>query len=426
MTEKRGTGTEYGQDKLKDRADNYDLTADEKKPRSKLKLLGVLIVAIIGVGALYPVVFGGNKTPAEKTEEVIALNSDGLSVGENETTNQKDAADNAAADKAAADKAAADKAAADKAAADKAAADKAAADKAAADKAAADKAAADKAAADKAAADKAAADKAVADKAAADKAAADKAAADKAAADKTDSYTDAEHRLLDNAAPLNPTTEIVSAEKVQEHATGQLPPEDVKGIADAVIHDPTVKATDEAKKVSQNGTKIQQFDAGKFGIGADSSSAVIQQPRSNQHLQPVQKVVEDTEQSSGLNSDDILKSYTGQSSEVSYHSQSQNTVYVYGSFAAKVYLLPLGKNEKINAYLSDPKGWEVSQLPGDILRIKRSINKSEWSDATDLFLVAGKRTYTLILQGVDQPKLRTDSLRYIDPKALPAAKSGKK
>ena len=406
MTEKRGTGTEYGQDKLKDRADNYDLTADEKKPRSKLKLLGVLIVAIIGVGALYPVVFGGNKTPAEKTEEVIALNSDGLSVGENETTNQKDAAD--------------------KAAADKAAADKAAADKAAADKAAADKAAADKAAADKAAADKAAADKAVADKAAADKAAADKAAADKAAADKTDSYTDAEHRLLDNAAPLNPTTEIVSAEKVQEHATGQLPPEDVKGIADAVIHDPTVKATDEAKKVSQNGTKIQQFDAGKFGIGADSSSAVIQQPRSNQHLQPVQKVVEDTEQSSGLNSDDILKSYTGQSSEVSYHSQSQNTVYVYGSFAAKVYLLPLGKNEKINAYLSDPKGWEVSQLPGDILRIKRSINKSEWSDATDLFLVAGKRTYTLILQGVDQPKLRTDSLRYIDPKALPAAKSGKK
>ncbi|MBC4791629.1 hypothetical protein H8L57_25185 [Klebsiella pneumoniae] len=361
MTEKRGTGTEYGQDKLKDRADNYDLAADEKKPRAKLKLLGVLIVAIIGVGALYPVLFGGSKTPAEKTEEVIALNSDGLPVGENETTNQKDAADKAAADKAAADKAAADKA-----------------------------------------------------------------AADKAAADKTDSYTDAEHRLLDNAAPLNPTTEIVSAEKVQEHATGQLPPEDVKGIADAVIHDPTVKATDEAKKVSQNGTEIQQFDAGKFGIGADSSSAVIQQPRSNQHQQPIQKVVEDKEQSSGLNSDDILKSYTGQSSEVSYHSQSQNTVYVYGSFAAKVYLLPLGKNEKINAYLSDPKGWEVSQLPGDILRIKRSINKSEWSDATDLFLVAGKRTYTLILQGVDQPKLRTDSLRYIDPKAPPAAKSGKK
>ncbi|MGO1151720.1 hypothetical protein ACTMBE_01185 [Klebsiella pneumoniae] len=376
MTEKRGTGTEYGQDKLKDRADNYDLAADEKKPRAKLKLLGVLIVAIIGVGALYPVLFGGSKTPAEKTEEVIALNSDGLPVGENETTNQKDAADKAAADKAAADKAAADKAAADKAAADKAAADKA--------------------------------------------------AADKAAADKTDSYTDAEHRLLDNAAPLNPTTEIVSAEKVQEHATGQLPPEDVKGIVDAVIHDPTVKATDEAKKVSQNGTEIQQFDAGKFGIGADSSSAVIQQPRSNQHQQPIQKVVEDKEQSSGLNSDDILKSYTGQSSEVSYHSQSQNTVYVYGSFAAKVYLLPLGKNEKINAYLSDPKGWEVSQLPGDILRIKRSINKSEWSDATDLFLVAGKRTYTLILQGVDQPKLRTDSLRYIDPKAPPAAKSGKK
>ncbi|WP_374936538.1 hypothetical protein [Klebsiella pneumoniae] len=225
---------------------------------------------------------------------------------------------------------------------------------------------------------------------------------------------------------MNPSTEIVSAEKVQQHATGQLPQEDVKGIADAIIQDPTVKATDEAKKVSQAGTKIEQFDAGKFGIGTDTVSPTIQQSHSIQNLQPVQQVVENTELSSDLNSDDMLKSYTGQSSEASYHSQSQNTVYVYGSFAAKVYLLPIGKNEKINAYLSDSKGWEVSQLPGDILRIKRSYNKSDWSDATDLFLVAGKRTYTLILQGVDQPKLRTDSLRYIEPKALPVVKSVKK
>ncbi|XGW65172.1 hypothetical protein JQ760_027715 (plasmid) [Klebsiella pneumoniae] len=395
MTEKRGTGTEYGQEKLKDRADNYDLAADEKKPKSKLKLLGVLIIAVIGVGALYPVVFGGTKTPAEKTEEVIKLNSDGVSVGENVTTTQPAVA-------------------------------KADADKAATDKAAADKVATDKAAADKVATDKAAADKAAADKAAADKAAADKAATDKAADDQSEHSSDAEQRLLDNAAPVNPSTEIVSAEKVQQHATGQLPQEDVKGIADAIIQDPTVKATDEAKKVSQAGTKIEQFDAGKFGIGTDTVSPTIQQSHSIQNLQPVQQVVENTELSSDLNSDDMLKSYTGQSSEASYHSQSQNTVYVYGSFAAKVYLLPIGKNEKINAYLSDSKGWEVSQLPGDILRIKRSYNKSDWSDATDLFLVAGKRTYTLILQGVDQPKLRTDSLRYIEPKALPVVKSVKK
>ncbi|WP_320386025.1 hypothetical protein [Klebsiella oxytoca] len=417
MTEKRGTGTEYGQDKLKDRADNYDLAADEKKPKSKLKLIGVLIIAIIGVGALYPVLFGGSRTPAEKTEEVVALNSDGVSVEDNESP--KPIVTNADTDKAAADKAAADKAAADKAAADKAAADKAAADKAAADKAAADKAAADKAAADKAAADKVAADKVAADKVTADKAAAD-------ISEKTSDIDEGEQRLLDNAAPLTPSTEIVPAEKVQQHVTGQLPPEDVKGIADAVIHDPTVKATDEAKKVSQTGTEIEQFDAAKFGIGTNTVSPAVQQSRSVQHLQPVQQVVENTEQSSDLNSDDMLKSYTGQSSEVPYHSQSQNTVYVYGSFAAKVYLLPIGKNEKINAYLSDSKGWEVSQLPGDILRIKRSYNKSDWSDATDLFLVAGKRTYTLILQGVDQPKLRTDSLRYVESKALPVAKSGKK
>ncbi|HCL5581146.1 TPA: hypothetical protein N2N40_002574, partial [Citrobacter freundii] len=106
MTEKRGTGTEYGQEKLKDRADNYDLAADEKKPKSKLKLLGVLIIAIIGVGALYPVVFGGSKTPAEKTEDVITLNSDGVSVGDNVTTTQPAVA-KVDADKATNDKAAA-------------------------------------------------------------------------------------------------------------------------------------------------------------------------------------------------------------------------------------------------------------------------------------------------------------------------------
>ncbi|MEQ0217839.1 hypothetical protein ABLV18_26885 [Klebsiella sp. CN_Kp114] len=413
MTEKRGTGTEYGQDKLKDRADNYDLAADEKKPKSKLKLIGVLIIAIIGAGALYPVLFGGSKTPAEKTEEVVALNSDGVSVEDSEAT--KPVVANADTDKAAADKTATDKAATDKAATDKAAADKAAADKAAADKAAADKAAAYKAATDKAAADKAAADKAAADKV--------------AAVDTSENISgvdEAEQHLLDNAAPANLSTEIVPAEKVQQRVTGQLPPEDVKGIADAVIHDPTVKATDEAKKVSQAGTEIEKFDAAKFGIGTNTVSPSVQQSRSVQHLLPVQQEVENTEQSSDISSDDMLKSYTGQSSEVPYYSQSQNTVYVYGSFAAKVYLLPIGKSEKINAYLSDSKGWEVSQLPGDILRIKRSYNKSDWSDATDLFLVAGKRTYTLILQGVDEPKLRTDSLRYIESKAIPVTKAGKK
>ena len=393
MTEKRGTGTEYGQDKLKDRADNYDLAADEKKPKSKLKLIGVLIIAIIGVGALYPVLFGGSKTPAEKTEEVVALNSDGVSVEDSEAT--KPVVANADTDKAVADKAAADKAVADKAADDKAADDKAADDKVAADKAAADKVAADKA----------------------------------AAVDTSENISgvdEAEQHLLDNAAPANLSTEIVPAEKVQQRVTGQLPPEDVKGIADAVIHDPTVKATDEAKKVSQAGTEIEKFDAAKFGIGTNTVSPSVQQSRSVQHLLPVQQEVENTEQSSDISSDDMLKSYTGQSSEVPYYSQSQNTVYVYGSFAAKVYLLPIGKSEKINAYLSDSKGWEVSQLPGDIRRIKRSYNKSDWSDATDLFLVAGKRTYTLILQGVDEPKLRTDSLRYIESKAIPVTKAGKK
>ena len=413
MTEKRGTGNEYGQDKLKDRAENYDLAGDEKKPKSKLKVLGILIVTLIGAGALYPVVFGGNTTPAEKSEEVVALNSNGVSVEDSKTSIPPAVSD---ADKAAADKAAADKAAADKAAADKAAADKAAADKAAADKAAADKVAADKAAADKAAADKASADKATNDPDKELPAILHSSTPDKAVGSFD---ADAESRLLDIAAPANPSAEIVSAEQVRQKATGKLPPEDVKGIADAVIHDPTVKATDEAKKVSELGATVEHYDASKFGIGANSGSATNPSPTS----QPAQQVVNSVAPSENPSSEEMLKSYTGQSTEAFYHTQSQNTVYVYGSFAAKVYLLPLGKNEKINAYLSDAKGWELTQLPGNILRIKRSANKANWSDATDLFLVAGKRTYTLILQAVDQPKLRTDSLRYLEPTT---AKSGKK
>ena len=383
MTEKRGTGNEYGQDKLKDRAENYDLAGDEKKPKSKLKVLGILIVTLIGAGALYPVVFGGNTTPAEKSEEVVALNSNGVSVEDSKTSIPPAVSD---ADKAAADKAAADKAAADKAAADKAAADKASADKATNDP-----------------------DKelpAILHSSTPDKA--------------VGSFdADAESRLLDIAAPANPSAEIVSAEQVRQKATGKLPPEDVKGIADAVIHDPTVKATDEAKKVSELGATVEHYDASKFGIGANSGSATNPSPTS----QPAQQVVNSVAPSENPSSEEMLKSYTGQSTEAFYHTQSQNTVYVYGSFAAKVYLLPLGKNEKINAYLSDAKGWELTQLPGNILRIKRSANKANWSDATDLFLVAGKRTYTLILQAVDQPKLRTDSLRYLEPTT---AKSGKK
>ena len=442
MTEKRGTGTEYGQEKLKERAEATEAT-EEKKPKSKLKILGIVVIAAIGVGALYPVVFDSKKTPAEKNEEVVALNSDGTAIGP--VVTDADADDKGSLNdpnkSITIDTSIADKTAADKAAAEKADADKVAADKAAA----ADKVAADKVAADKAAADKADADKVAADKAAADKAAADKVAADKAEAGNGE-QPDPEQMLMDMAAPASPSAEIVSAEKIiadarkgsavpqpiAQNASGEsadvaekLAPEDVQGIKNAVSHDPTVNNTNQPANEAHDAPKFKTFEPSKFGIdNVAAPQHVIAQPSTQPASLPqyaaTNKAPADTQRS-----DNVLKNYTGQSEEVTYQVQSQNTVYVYGSFAAKVYLLPAAKDEKVNAYLSDAKGWQISQLPGNILRIQRSANKADWSEATDLFLVAGKRTYTLILQAVDQPKLRTDSLRYVEPKAQPA-QSGKK
>ncbi len=115
-------------------------------------------------------------------------------------------------------------------------------------------------------------------------------------------------------------------------------------------------------------------------------------------------------------SNNQLKNYVGEAKEAEYQMQDQNTVYLYSNFAAKIYLLPLDKNDTVNAYLSDPKGWEVKLLPGGIFRINRSDDKAKWTQATDLFIIAGKRTYTIILQGVGEPSIRTDSLRYHLPK----------
>lgn len=116
-------------------------------------------------------------------------------------------------------------------------------------------------------------------------------------------------------------------------------------------------------------------------------------------------------------SNNQLKNYVGEAKEAEYQMQDQNTVYLYSNFAAKIYLLPLDKNDTVNAYLSDPKGWEVKLLPGGIFRINRSDDKAKWTQATDLFIIAGKRTYTIILQGVGEPSIRTDSLRYHLPKS---------
>ncbi|ELY4881514.1 MULTISPECIES: hypothetical protein [Enterobacterales] len=410
MTEKRGTGTEYGQDKLKERAEASEVT-EEKKPKSKLKIISIVVIAAIGVGALYPVVFDSKKTPAEKNEEVVALNSDGTAIGP-VVTNADDKESLSDSNKSVTT----------------------------------DTAIADKpAASEHSDADKPAdPENSDADKAATDK-------ADAGNAEQPVDHTDPEQMLMDMAAPTNPSVEIVPAEKIVSDAhkgspvpqpiaqnvsdgsagiSDKLAPEDVQGIKNAVNHDPTVnnanQPANEANAAEANAApKFRTFEPSKFGIdNVAAPQHVIAQPSAQPATLP-QYAATNNAPSDSQNSDDVIKNYTGQSEEVTYQVQSQNTVYVYGSFAAKVYLLPVGKNEKVNAYLSDSKGWQISQLPGDILRIQRSANKSDWSDATDLFLVAGKRTYTLILQAVDQPKLRTDSLRYMEPKTQPAH-TGKK
>lgn len=413
MTEKRGTGSEYGQEKLKERANNADAALDEKKPKTKLKPLGFLIIAVLGVGALYPVVFNANKTPAEKTAEVTALNADGVSVNDDKTTDVAPAvSDDTPPDEK------------DHATADTTGLDVDGNDTAVKtdlpEVASADIPAPDKPSSNTEALSTNAG---IAGIPATEKDTAETSAAKYEPAKGVAETESAEQHLLSLSAPSDPTTEIEPAGKITKvaEASGALPPADVKGIADAVIHDPSVTATDEAKKVAQNNIDSRSFDPSKFGI--DKPAENIAPATQPQHLQSVtqtqpaiqpQPVKLIPANLAEPGSDDVLRSYTGQSSETDYHSQSQNTIYVYGTFAAKVYLLPLDKNEKVNAYLSDGKGWEVSQLPGNILRIKRAANRSDWSEATDLFLVAGKRTYTLILQAVDEPKLRTDTLRYVD------------
>ncbi|EOC0011571.1 hypothetical protein ACI0X9_003255 [Cronobacter turicensis] len=498
MTDKRETGADYGHEEVKDRNENYESEVDSaaKKPKPKKNLFWTFVIAIIGVGALYPVFFDGKHTPKDKVEEVIPVNPDGtpdhiiesssalqpnnvaVVSSANAVSSDQVSSDRAAADKATADKAAADKAAADKAASDKAAADKAASDKAAADKAAADKAASDKAAADKAAADKAASDKAAADNAADDKDVADKAskesattaipehteslagvAQDKAGPPSSEAYrissplheaTDydsshSEQKLLDIASPSNPTADVIPSDRVVHNANSdELPEEDVKGIAKAVVSDPTVKATDEAQATvnTSDASKTartpapgehtdQQYDPTKFGMGAEempSTSLKVQylndkQPQPQPQPRPQQEQLIQLENDPAqLNEPGTIKNYVGRSSEVVYEKQAQNTIYLYGKFAAKVYLLQLSKGETISSYLTDTKGWEVRQLPGNILRINRSDDRTAWTDATDLFLVAGKRTYSFILQAVERPQDRTDSLVFTTPEPVKSSK----
>ncbi|MEX9216644.1 hypothetical protein AB7Z50_20380 [Providencia rettgeri] len=67
MTEKRGTGAEYGQEILRERSAEAD-TPEPTKKVSKKTVLSVIVAAIIAGGAMTAVILTSDKTPAEKVE----------------------------------------------------------------------------------------------------------------------------------------------------------------------------------------------------------------------------------------------------------------------------------------------------------------------------------------------------------------------
>lgn len=336
MTEVRETVNDKIEEHLKGSAEKNSIEIEEKKPKAKMKIIGALIISIIGVGALSPIFFSGQEE-SDKIEEFVVPNSDNISNTDILPTDTAVAAD----------------------------------------------------------------------------------INKKADVDKSDgipaiSAESAEQQLLDNAAPMAPSIDIIPAEQIAQNKPS---PEGSPISASAEIPAPTV-ATGETN-VAQAVPQTEPYDPTKFGI---DSADLGPQP---QIQQPQPPVIVSVEKSDDSKDGDTLRNYTGQITDTVYKDRSQNTIYVYGNLTTKVFLLPLGENEAINAFLSDSKGWQVSQTPGSILRISRAGDKANWSNVTDLFLVTDKHTYSLILHAVDDPKLRTDSLRYIDPK-VDSAKSATK
>lgn len=467
MTEKRGTGTDYGQEKLKQRSEEsseLNETIQAKKKVGFKKIAVIALVSAVGVGSLYPVFFGGNGTPKERTDEVVAIDSKGTLIENGDSakaTADKQADDQAVAAQLAAEKSAAEKEAIKKAEAEKLAAEKKAKEeKERLDKADQERRDSEARAAAIAESEKAGKDHSETGNAivagglsgAASGKSSDAVSGAVPAADDNASVpavgnpnAESEAKLIELAAPASPSADTPPATQVVSTTTSKLPASDEKGIAAAVVNDPTVKATDEAKAQARdivaNSDQPKPFDASKFGLDEQPANAANeagephnripqgyapqqQQVSQLERLQRMQQLERNRKPNPG--SVDVLKNYTGQSQEVEYGVQQQHTIFLYDdTFAAKVYLLPLEKGVKINAYLTDSQGWTVSQLPGNILRISRSANRSKWTDATDLFLIAGKRTYTLILQAVDQPVLRTDTLRFVEPKTA-SVKTAKK
>ena len=381
MTDKRGTGAEYGQELLRECSAEAG-TPEPTKKASKKTILSVIVAAVIAGGAMAAVILTSDKTPAEKVEALsVEISNNGVAL----TDSVKADIENSSTQSTEPLVSGTNEVAAE-------------------------------------------ADKAPA------------APVLEIAQLKKDSAPETHAPVVVETKPSKaPTAEVMPAEEVVKSV--QSAPESAEsareydpakfGITEnetPVVESAPSQAADvnaapmiESAKVAHE--PILVATAPKPEVVEPTRSALpepepirmerVELPATNQFTQTL------TMTGSDLN-------YTGSALKVEYKAQQQDTIYLYSTFAAKIFLLPTDKGEDISAYLSDEKGWQLKLLPGGILRVQRSDNKAAWSQATDLFIVAGKRTYSLILQGVGDPSQRTDSLRYttVEPeqKAKPKAK----
>lgn len=200
-------------------------------------------------------------------------------------------------------------------------------------------------------------------------------------------------------ATANPASTITNPEQSAQ-GTNQLTPPPVSSSSASV--------EGQAVAESAKGNDHKQYDPAEFGYTEPPQNVAEakKQPVAENYV-PQQLVVQEPSTITGEDLD-----YSGHFKTVEYNTQSQNTLYVYSTFSTKVFLLPISPKEKVHSYLSDDKGWKVTLLPGNVLRVQRSDNKAAWTQATDLFVLSGDRRYSLILQAVGEPEKRTDALQF--------------
>ncbi|WP_434526456.1 hypothetical protein [Photorhabdus asymbiotica] len=408
MTEKRGTGAEYWQEKLRERSGqsevNTDKNHDNKKVTTK-KMLGIIIAAILAGGMIGTIMLTGDKTPNQKIDDaVIELNKYGVNVDDvpnlhNEQATQPSITDglNASVSIDQDKKTSADEPASASTNANEKAEDNSESQLVRPEEKT---------------------NNANVDENLQIKPSDASVSANDASTVKP-GYTDGSEETI-TTNTTTPVTNVIPPNEVVK-STIQPKSEPTESTGGLRLSDNS--KTESGAAASNGPTRGHNYDPSKFGIieapqaitkpnvKPTEQIPVLSFQRTESLPKPFYGQMQDKLTGADLN-------YTGKSVKVEYNQQQQNTVYIYSTFAAKLFLLPLDKNDSVNAYLSDENGWTLSMLPGNIIRVQRAKNKGSWSQATDLFIVAGDRTYSLILQAVGDPEKRTDTLRFFTPETI--------